>query len=176
MNTIKRVLFSLPLALLLTLSQSVHAIDTEYALKAGFLYNFARYSTWTDTNTALTDFVLCSPDSTFVAVASTVLTNRKVGNLPLLTKTVSITQDDLKQCQVLFITSATVDLWLASSLGQLNNIMIVGESEDFIANGGHIRFFLSSGKVRFAVSPDKLNAAHITMSSKVLRLGRVVDL
>jgi hypothetical protein len=53
--------------------------------------------------------------------------------------------------------------------------MIVGETDNFIVQGGHIRFFLSGGKIRFEVSPDKLKLSGITMSSKVLRLGRVVN-
>jgi hypothetical protein len=53
--------------------------------------------------------------------------------------------------------------------------MIVGETDGFIAAQGHIRFFLSSSKVRFEVAPSKLKKAGITMSSKVLRLARVVE-
>ncbi|GGP79278.1 YfiR family protein [Shewanella ulleungensis] len=176
MQKIKRVFLGLTLPLLLIQSQSVNAIDTEYALKAGFLFNFARYSEWTDTSNAVDHFVLCSPDRDFIDIASTVLSNRKVNNLPISTKTVSLTDADLSQCQVLFITSDTLNQWLNSTLGKLNNIMIVGETEDFITQGGQIRFFLSSGKIRFEVSPEKLTAAQITMSSKVLRLGRVVEL
>ncbi|WP_308426346.1 YfiR family protein [Shewanella litoralis] len=171
----KRVLFGLMLPFLLTTSQSVSAIETEYALKAGFLFNFARYSEWTVTTPALDKFVLCSPDNSFIEVASTVLSNRKVNHLPIVTRTVSITDTDISQCQVLFITSDTINQWLNASLVPLNNIMIVGETEDFIAQGGQIRFFLSGGKVRFEVSPKKLTSANITMSSKVLRLGRVVE-
>ncbi|MGI2172005.1 YfiR family protein [Shewanella sp. MF05960] len=172
----KRVLFGLTLPLLLTTSQSVSAIETEYALKAGFLFNFARYSEWTDTTPILNDFVLCSPDSSFIEIASTVLTNREVNHLPIVTRTISMTDADISQCQILFITSDTITQWLNTPLGQINNVMIVGETEDFIAQGGQIRFFLSGGKVRFEVSPKRLTSANITMSSKVLRLGRVVEL
>ena len=56
-----------------------------------------------------------------------------------------------------------------------NNIMVVGETDVFIQSGGHIRFFLSSGKIRFEIAPKQLKDAGITMSSKVLRLARVVD-
>ncbi|UAL44470.1 YfiR family protein [Shewanella inventionis] len=175
MLKIKRVFMVLMLPFLLMLSQNAHAIDTEYALKAGFLYNFARYSEWTNSPTTLSRFSLCSPDSNFIDVASTVLKNRAVNNTPITTLTVSLTETDLNQCQVLFITSGTLTLWNNASLNELKNVMIVGETEDFIAQGGQIRFFLSGGKVRFEVSPEKLLSANITMSSKVLRLGRVME-
>ena len=54
-------------------------------------------------------------------------------------------------------------------------ILLVGENDGFIESNGHIRFFLSSGKVRFEISPNNLKIDGLTMSSKVLRLARIVD-
>lgn len=172
---INKWLLGLLISLWLIPSQSVPAIETENALKAGFLFNFARYSEWSRAQDTQTEFVLCSPDKHFIDVASAVLAKRMVNHLPIHSIIVNLTETDLSQCQVLFITSDTLSLWQSAELTPLNNIMVVGETEDFIEQGGHIRFFLSGGKIRFEVSPAKLTQANINMSSKVLRLGRVVD-
>ena len=174
MMTFKQVLFRLCFTLLLIPSQSANAVETEYALKAGFLFNFARYSEWNNTQTKLNTFTLCSPDINFINTANSILAKHTVNNLPINAQLVSLLEPNLAQCQVLFITSNTLEQWQSSTPSNLNNIMIAGETESFIEQGGHIRFFLSGGKIRFEVSPGKLTQSGITMSSKVLRLGRVV--
>lgn len=176
MLIIKRALFSLIITLLLTISQSVSAIEKEYALKAGFLFNFARYGEWHNTHArTATSFTLCSPDVNFIDIASTVLKGRAVNELPIKSVEVSLTETNLNQCNILFITSDTLEAWQQLNNKHLADVMIVGETDNFIQQGGHIRFFLSGGKIRFEVSPDRLTLSGITMSSKVLRLGRVVN-
>jgi hypothetical protein len=148
-------------------------MEKEYMLKAGFLYNFARFGQWqTPPNET---YSICSPDKNFIGIANEVLKNRTVQQLPLQSLHVDLNQISLKPCNIIFITSDTITDWKMSQINNYHNIMIVGESAEFIKSGGHIRFFLSSGKVRFEIDPKKLKDAGITMSSKVLRLARVVD-
>lgn len=175
MLTIKHLLFGLLFTLLLTISQSVNAIEKEYALKAGFLFNFARYAQWNNQSNTASSFTLCSPDSSFINAAKKVLSGRKVNKLPIKNIQITITDKDLNLCDILFITADTFASWQQLNNKHLENVMIVGETDNFIQQGGHIRFFLSGGKIRFEISPDRLSQSGITMSSKVLRLGRVVN-
>ena len=175
MLIIKRILCGSLITLLLTISQSAIAIEKEYALKAGFLFNFARYGEWNNQVNTASSFTLCSPDTSFINVSRSILNGRKVNKLPIENVDVSITETDLDQCNILFITADTFEFWEQLNNKHLANVMIVGETDNFIEQGGHIRFFLSGGKIRFEVSPDKLKLSGITMSSKVLRLGRVVN-
>ncbi|WP_350431603.1 YfiR family protein [Shewanella sp. H8] len=160
---------------MLIISQSASAIEKEYALKAGFLFNFARYGEWNNHSNTATSFTLCSPDSSFINTSRTVLSGRKVNKLPIKNIEVILTESDLTLCDILFITADTLESWQQSNNKHLSDVMIVGETDNFIQQGGHIRFFLSGGKIRFEVSPDRLTLSGITMSSKVLRLGRVVN-
>ncbi|KVX02144.1 YfiR family protein [Shewanella frigidimarina] len=175
MLTIKRILFGSLITLLLSISQGAIAVEKEYALKAGFLFNFARYGEWHNHVNTASSFTLCSPDTDFISVSRSILYGRKVNNLPLVNIEVNLTETDLTQCNVLFITADTLESWQQLNSQYLADVMIVGETDNFIEQGGHIRFFLSGGKIRFEVSPDKLKLSGITMSSKVLRLGRVVN-
>ncbi|WP_193559159.1 YfiR family protein [Shewanella donghaensis] len=154
---------------LLLFSSNGLSMEKEYAIKAGFLYNFARYGNWLEPHSE--PFFLCSPDADFIAIANGVLSGQKIDGLPISLLAISDNDDNISQCSLLFITSSTSEF---NRINQYKNIMIVGESEDFINQGGHIRFFLSGGKIRFEVSPEYLKQSGITMSSKVLRLGRVV--
>ncbi|WP_137225838.1 YfiR family protein [Shewanella sp. MEBiC00475] len=175
MLTIKRILYGSLITLLLTISQGVIAVEKEYALKAGFLFNFARYGEWHNHSNTATSFTLCSPDNSFINTSRTVLSGRKVNKLPIKNIEVILTESDLTQCDILFITADTLESWQQLNNKRLEDVMIVGETDNFIQQGGHIRFFLSGGKIRFEVSPDRLTLSGITMSSKVLRLGRVVN-
>lgn len=175
MLTIKRILFGSLITLLLSISQGAIAVEKEYALKAGFLFNFARYGEWDNQSNTASAFTLCSPDASFISISRSILHGRKVNDLPIKNVEVTLTQPNLDQCNILFITTDTLESWQQMDFKHLADVMIVGETDHFIEQGGHIRFFLSGGKIRFEVSPEKLKLSGITMSSKVLRLGRVVN-
>ncbi|MEH6817684.1 MAG: YfiR family protein [Pseudoalteromonas distincta] len=170
-----RSLIHRSLIALVLLSTSVDAVEKEYMLKAGFLYNFARFGHWDSHLEPLDQFTICSPDKYFIDVANTALKNRTIKKLPLHNKLVTLDEVTTSACNMLFITSDTFIEWQNVTPLELKNVMLIGETDTFIENGGHIRFFLSSGKIRFEIAPQQLKDAGITMSSKVLRLARVVD-
>ena len=170
-----RSLIHRSLIALVLLSTSVDAVEKEYMLKAGFLYNFARFGHWDSHLEPLDQFTICSPDKYFIDVANTALKNRTIKKLPLHNKLVTIDEVTTSACSMLFITSDTFAQWQKMMPLELKNIMVIGETDLFIENGGHIKFFLSSGKIRFEIAPKQLKDAGITMSSKVLRLARVVE-
>ncbi|EGI73629.1 putative transmembrane protein [Pseudoalteromonas distincta] len=144
-------------------------------LKAGFLYNFARFGHWDYHLESLNEFIICSPDKYFIDAANNALKSRTIKNLPLYNKLITLDEVTTSACNMLFITSDTFIEWQNITPLELKNVMLIGETDTFIENGGHIRFFLSSGKIRFEIAPKQLKDAGITMSSKVLRLARVVD-
>jgi hypothetical protein len=54
-------------------------------------------------------------------------------------------------------------------------VLTVGESEDFTASGGLIRFYLEDRKVRFEINVGAAGRARIQISAKLLKLAKVVD-
>lgn len=151
------------------------AVEKEYMLKAGFLYNFARFGSWEQPLNSFKEFTICSSDEHFIEVANGALKNRTIKSLPLHNKLITFNEPSLKGCNLLFVTSNSFEKWQSAKITNLKNIMVIGESDLFIESGGHIRFFLSGGKIRFEIAPKQLKEANITMSSKVLRLARVVQ-
>jgi len=170
MIKLKSLIHSIFIALLL-FSNSATAAEKEYMLKAGFLYNFARFGHW-ELNKPSKNFVICSPDKYFIDITDNSLQNKTIKGLPLQSR--FITFDDLSQCNILFITANTIKLW-EQQPNKIKGIMVVGETNSFIEKGGHIRFFLLNGKIRFEISPQQLKKSGVSMSSKVLRLARVIE-
>jgi YfiR/HmsC-like len=52
--------------------------------------------------------------------------------------------------------------------------LVVGESEGFAERGGGIQFILENNRLRFAVNVDAVGRAHLTVSSKLLALAKIV--
>ena len=152
------------------------ASQREDAIKSGFIYNFARYSQgeWFDA-TQQSSYNLCSFDTQFVDVATHTLNNLNIENVPVVVHLLTSTTEKISDCNTLFISKNDIDKWMYlvtnKALSKLK-LMLVGESDNFIASGGQINFFITGGKVRFEVDTVKLERAGIHMSSRVLRLGR----
>jgi hypothetical protein len=160
---------------LLLFSSQTYANNKEYELKAGFLYNFARFGQWQSYNETDAYFTLCSPDKNFITIADAVIAGRVVHSHTVKNKHTPLNTHDFNGCDMLFITANTYPTWKKNHSFRKKNTMLVGENNGFIQQGGHIRFFLSGGKVRFEISPTHLKNAGLTMSSKVLRLARLVE-
>lgn len=173
MNIKKHLAILITISMLL-ISPNTYAVKKEYILKAGFLFNFARYGQWETHNKNSAHFNICSPDQHFSNTATKLLKNKTVNSKKLHIKHITLSNKNITPCHILFITDDALPQWHSFSPDPLLNTMIVGENKHFIENGGHIRFFISGGKIRFAISPTSLKKSGVTISSKVLRLARVV--
>lgn len=154
------------------LSANSYADERENGLKAGFLYNFARYSEggWFD-STQSTQYNICTTSKDFAFTANQVLKGQKIKDVAVYTTFISLPQYD---CHSLFISSDTTNADNFMHSKEFERTMVVGESKGFIQSGGQINFFIAGGRVRFEVDPDQLERHQIKLSSKVLRLGRIV--
>ncbi|MGL1956471.1 MAG: YfiR family protein [Colwellia sp.] len=159
-------------AFILATSISYEAIasDREYTLKAGFMYNFARYSVgdWfnLDENES---YNICSTDEDFVRVAKQTLSKQYIKEHPVKISYINTPENG---CHTLFITDIIYHPLINHNA--FSKTMLVGQTPGVIDFGGHINFFIAGGKVRFEVSPSNLQKAGIKLSSKVLRMGRIV--
>ena len=154
----------------------LYASDRESALKAGLIFNFAVYSKgeWFDP-VKNKHYLICSSDLDFVRVARKTLQNKKIRNSHVLVKHIS--PDTLRNhnCNsIFFSTDTNTELKFDLLANEFLNAMLIGESDGFIEHGGHINFFLASGKIRFEIDPIGLRNRSIEVSSKVIRLGKIV--
>ena len=78
-------------------------------------------------------------------------------------------------CHALYIaTSESKRATEIISSAASNAILTVGESDDFIDNGGMIRFVEYAHRVRFEINPDAAEHAGLHVSSRLLRLADIV--
>jgi hypothetical protein len=149
----------------------------EYDLKAAFLFNFTHFVEWpsevfADTNAPIVIGIL--GDDPFGPVLDKIVEGETIRNRRLVIKR-SQQIEDLKSCQVLFISKSEkghIDQIL-SSLGDAS-IFTVGESEGFARHGGITNLFLQGNKVRFEINAQAAKRRGIKISAQLLALGTVV--
>ncbi len=160
--------------------QEVHAQAdgaSEYEIKAGFLYNFAKFIQWPSYSFAseITPISFCIfGRDPFGGSLDEVVRGKTINNRSFVIRRTS-KLDELIGCKLVFVS--------AMEAGRLGDILeslkgsaslIVGDGEGFAQRGGAIEFFLEGNKVRFSVNVDAIKRAHLEVSSKVLALARIV--
>ena len=164
------------LALLVFSAYSFSNPNREVTIKAGFIYNFARYSQWKSEETSKNSFNICSPDKSFTAVAMALLNKTKIHDLPIQIDTVDYSTAILSECDILYLPADFFTIWEGRILSKdLHSTLIIGDTEKILTAGGHIRFFLAGGKVRFEINLKSLERSGIKMSSKVIRLAVIQE-
>ncbi len=80
---------------------------------------------------------------------------------------------DIESCHIVFI-SASEQRWAPRVLTDIRHrsILTIGESEDFIEQGGMINFILIDNKIQFEVNVSAAQRAGLEVSSKLLRLAQ----
>jgi hypothetical protein len=181
-KNVLKYLLSMPIiALSFFALQNVQAqmnSSSEYNFKAVYLYNFLQFIEWPRQ--------VFSNDSSPVVVGvlgNDLLSNlleQTVKNETIKDHAVAVRRlsslDEIKTCHVLFISRAEegkVPEILTKIKGK--PILTVSESEGFAQNGGAINFYVEDNKLRFEINLEAVKAANLVVSSKLLRLAKIVE-
>ncbi len=161
-------------------AQAGDADSSEYLIKAGFIYNFAKFVEWPST-------AFPQPDSPIVIgvlgvdpfgnVLDRIVEDKKIGPRRFVVRRFKWGRElkDLKDCKILFVSAsekAHVDDILLSVKGL--SILTVGETPGFAERGGVIRFTLEDNRVRFEVNVDAAHQADLNISSRLLTLAKII--
>lgn len=148
----------------------------EYRLKAAFIFNFIKFVEWQaqDLPSTTPNLRVCVAGREAYAAALETINGKSAKG-----KTVIVTQfsgpQDLAGCQVLFISAAERQRSKgALDAARNSGILTVGEMDDFARNGGVINFTEESNRVRFEINPQAAERAHLTISSQLLKLAKVI--
>jgi hypothetical protein len=170
------LLFAAPTA---AVAQQVVTIDREYTIKAAFLYHFLTYIDWpkgTFTDSKQPFVIGVYQADPFGVVLDKIAATKNVEGRPIEIRRLNST-DKLMECHIVFL-AGTVDAAVQQSvLGLLANshVLCVGETEDFVEQGGAAQFFVEGNKVRFAFNTDVVDRNNLKVSSKLLSLAKIVS-
>ncbi len=150
---------------------------TEYKVKAAFLYHFVQFAQWPDQAFSHKNsrIHICNyGENAFEGLLRRTFDGKTV-NARRFHIRPQVTDTEIKDCHVIFVNRNVV--MTKNELQQLmkqSQALLVGEAENFLENGGMIQFYHTDKKIRFAVNPDSLDRNNIHLSSKLLRLAKIV--
>jgi len=155
--------------------------SSEYLIKAGFIFNFAKFVEWPQTTFAQPDSPIVIGilgTDPFGAIIDQIVQDKKIGGRGFVVKRLKWGADpkDLKECKILFVGAS--ERMHIDELVQIVRglpILTVGETPGFAERGGVIRLVLEDNKVRFEVNVDAAHQAGLTISSRLLTLARIIQ-
>lgn len=164
--------------LLASLSAGSAAQVPEYHLKAEFLERFSRFIEWPTAGVSEpASFVICSyAANPFGTYTEEMAGTRRVKGRPIEFRT--LTQlEGAAECQILFLP-ITQNAQLAAILARTAGkpILTVAESEGAAERGFLVNFYSSEENLRFEINDSASRRSGLKISSKLLKLARVVNL
>jgi hypothetical protein len=144
----------------------------EYQVKAAFLFHFAQFVEWPAGDPSL--FVCMLNDEPHRQEFQSTIEGKLVGTRVLHVRLLSQPQD-VQRCNILFLSreEARRQATVLKSLHGLP-VLTVGETSNFLSDGGMIHFHLEKGKIRFDINLGAADSAHLKISSQLLLLATSV--
>ena len=146
---------------------------TEPALKAAFIYNFARFTTWPASAPAGDSFVICVLNDTAVAEAlQHAVAGRSVSERPVSVTAVAPAAPK-KSCRVLYMAGLSVAR-AAEVVAELQEapVLTISNIDGFASAGGMTQFFFEHGQLRFRIHLESAKRAGLQISSRLLIMAR----
>jgi YfiR/HmsC-like len=152
------------------------AID-EYAMKAAFIYNFAKFVAWPPQafRTSTDPITICVlGQNPFGSGLDDVVSGKAIEGRAFVVRRLSGEQSPAG-CQILFVSSSERKrLHAIFDEIKTRGVLTVGETDTFASEGGMINFQVQAGRVRFQVNVDAAEQANLHISSKLLSLAQIV--
>lgn len=150
----------------------------EYDVKAVFLFNFAQFVEWPENAFANKDSPLVLGvlgNDPFGASLDEAVRGKSVDSRPMEVRRFR-SVEEAKDCNILFVGASEMTQ-LPSVLEALkeNYVLTVGETDRFAREGGMIGFVEREGRIRLLVNLKAVQAAKLTVSSKLLRVAEIVS-
>ena len=149
----------------------------EYLIKAVFLYNFAKFTTWPAESfpDPQAPLYLCILGEDAFGAAMESIEGKSIKGRPLAVIRIAQVSDAVR-CHILFISTSEEER-LRAILDDLRErpILTISDMPNFAQAGGTINLKTVEDRIRFDINVDAANAADLRLSSKLLRLGNIVS-
>jgi hypothetical protein len=158
----------------ITASAAQTPTASDVAVKAAFVYNFAKFAEW-PTRAAHAPIIVCvvGDDAIAAALVDTVRGKNINGHALEIWRPQEGTT--WRTCSVLFIAAAE-SRQSASDLGGIRTmpILTVSDGKGFSQAGGIIELYVEGGRMRFAINVDAAERSGLQLSSRLLGLAKVI--
>lgn len=175
---IQNTLFTVLCLLLACFLFSSHASAStkESKLKAVFLYQIAKFTSWPSSKTTSPTLTVClygtTPD---IERTMRSIQGKKAKGKTIVIKHLS-TYPKAKECHLLYVkhASSTEKKKIISFL-QHSPVLLIGDMSGFAAQGADMNFFIKENRLRFQVNRRALHARGLRLSSRLLVLADSIN-
>jgi hypothetical protein len=149
----------------------------EYVVKAAFLFHFAQLIDWPagalDAGDPSLKLCILDDEPRRQELESTI-DGKVVGGRVFHVRQISQLHE-FQDCNIIFLSrdEAQRQTAIVRSLRGIP-VLTVGETANFLSDGGMIRFHLEEGKVRFDINLGAADSSHLKISSRLLLLATSV--
>lgn len=158
--------------------QLPHVVEREYAMKANYLTSLPRFVEWPAGMVPRPDSpivigVLAKPE--FFGFLHRYVRDRRIDGRPLFLKPVR-KPADARDCHILYVNS-----WISERSPRMLSLIVkdqpiltVGESPNFLQQGGILNFALGDRKITLEVNCEAAKRASLAISPKLLAICKRV--
>jgi hypothetical protein len=150
---------------------------TEPALKAAFVYNFAKFTEWpAEVARVAGPLSMCVVGDARVGEALTrTVRDRELSGRRMVVSILGVTEPQ-RGCHILYVSGVTAGqaALLIADLRDLP-VLTISDAEGFMALGGIAQFFFDNGRLRFRVHLGSVKRARLQISSRLLALAKPHD-
>jgi hypothetical protein len=174
-------IIAIGICLSMALGASAQALDSsdssEYLIKAGFIYNFAKLVGWPGNAFAQADSPIVIGilgTDPFGGIIDRILADKKVDARRFVIKRLKWGME-FKDCDILFV-GASEAVHLEEIIRAVKGlpILTIGETPGFARRGCIINLIVEDNKVRFEVNLDAAKQADLNVSSRLLALAKII--
>jgi hypothetical protein len=161
------------IAVVLLLTGTIAQEVTAPALKAGYIYNFVRFTEWPDDVRAPQPLVMCVLADPAVGDAlERMVQGRKLAGRSMTVSLIAMS-GSTQACHVLYLSNVLPGQ-AAQVIAGLNNrpVLTISDLEGFTEAGGMAQFFFERGQLRFSIGNDAVKRARLQISSRLLALAK----
>jgi hypothetical protein len=146
------------------------------ALKAGFLFNFARFTTWPEGKQPVGLVRFCPIRGSLDPALFADWPGKQIHGRPVDVRILASDLERLEDCHVVFASErGTLTSPDASRRARSAHVLLVSDTRSFARAGGHIGLVEEAGRLRFQVNLPAVRAAGLKLSARMLRLARIVN-
>jgi hypothetical protein len=150
-------------------------VQGERAVKAAFIYNFAKFTDWPAAAGGTPDaLVLCAFSDESYAPALAAIEGKPVQGRAMRVRR-DVRLGDIKSCHMMFIAESAArrspELLRAARAAP---VLTIGEAEGFAEPGGMIGLIAEDNRVQFEINTEAVQRARLKISAQLLRLARIV--
>jgi len=153
-------------------------IDRQYKLKAVYLYKFATYIKWPERafHDDASPFVIgiLGPDPVGADLRK-IAKVKKIDGRKIEVRNYE-QPEEVRECHIFFMSKALTSEIQGAAIKLLSgrNILFVGETSDFLKQGGVIDFVIQENRVRIYISKSTHEREGLEISAQLFRIATVV--